>query len=498
MSKTDTVSPAPRAKGPRFWTPIRIALVVLPVLAVCIGFGIYAYPKVFPTSDRLRARYTRYGDTKIKASDFAGARAEYEKAAAISPTPPETTYKLALACMGAGEQERGVKLMRELAPLDDKGYLPAYIWLARLVFEAKLKQRTADTEKRRVQTAEAYLKHAIEIEPELTGPKAEAMVMLGEMYALLGRSVEAEKLLTPVADQHPQILLVLADSCKEQGNVDRAKQWAEKAVTIYRDKTTAQPDDHQTRARWALAEAYLDHYEQAETILKDGLARTPDEPILKKAMCDLGCAWFDALWSVPGEVGAARASVLERSLKIDSNYEPLVIRVIKAIKKKGSEAPRYRAILASLREGGKASAFVYKVSGEDAWERGEAEEARTNWEQALKLAPDDMEIANNLAWVLAFGPNPDEPRAIELMNKAIEIEPERISYRDTRGLILVKMKRWKDAEPDLVIATKSSHDRPELHLALAEVYDHINLPEIAEVQRNYAEKGKPKTQPPKP
>ena len=495
MSTPEVVTPAPRAEGPRFWSPLRIALVALPVLAVGIGLGAYAYRKVFPTPDRLRDRYSRYGDVKLKAGDYAGARTEYEKAVAIPPASPEATYKLALACLGAGDQERGVTLMKELAPLDDKGYVPAYVWLAKVVFETKPKQRTADTNRARVQTAEAYLKHAIDIEPEMTGPKAEASILLGEMYAAIRRWPEAEKALTTVADERSEILLVLADSCKAQGKVDLSREWAEKAVTVYSEKATKQPDDPETRARWGLAEGYLNRYEEAETILKDGLAKTPDQPILKKALCDLGCAWFDDLWSVPGEVGATRVSVLERILKVDPTYEPLLYRIIKAIKRRGSEAPQYRAILASLRQGGKATSFVYKVSGEDSWERGEVEEARGHWEKALELAPDDMEIANNLAWVLAFGPKPDAPRAVELMNKAVESAPDRPNFRDTRGLILVKMKRWKDAEPDLVMATKSPLDRPELHLALAEVYDHINLPEIAEVQRKFAKKAPPKAQP---
>ena len=67
------------------------------------------------------------------------------------------------------------------------------------------------------------------------------------------------------------------------------------------------------------------------------------------------------------------------------------------------------------------------------------------------------------------------------------------AYRDTRGLILVKMKRWKDALPDLEFALRADLGRPELHRALARVYDNLQMPEVATEHKRLAE-GKPRAQ----
>ena len=488
MSPSEVMQPAPRVRWWSAWSLRRVLMVALPSFTVLLALALYAFPRIFPSQERLIARHNHRGDVKLKAGDFAGAKAEFEKVVAIAPNRPESNYRLALACMAAGENDRGLGIMKELAPLQGEGYPLAYLWLGRRVLETP--QKSADANKQRVQLAELYLRRVVELEPRMVGPTVDAEMLLGEMYAVTGHMPEAQKALTAVADQRPEALLMLAEVCKAQDKTDVAKEWAQKALDTHRIAVTKTPDNHVSRARWAAAEAFLDHFEAAETILTDGLARSPGEPVLTKALGDLGAVWFDALRSVPGEGGAVRVSVLERCLKVDPTYRPLLLRVIRAIKRKGTEADRYRALLAQIRESGKASAFVYQISGEDAWERGDQDEARRHWDEAYKLAPDDMEIANNLAWVLAFGPKPDLPRAIELMNKAVESSPDRASFRDTRGLILLKAKRWKDAEPDLIMATRSQLDRPELHLALAEVYDHINQPEIAEVQRNVAKKAK--------
>ena len=114
----------------------------------------------------------------------------------------------------------------------------------------------------------------------------------------------------------------------------------------------------------------------------------------------------------------------------------------------GVEADRGLATLQALLARGQATELVHFALGIAAWERGKPEQARIHLEQASRIAPQMPSVANNLAWVLAHAEPPDLPRALRLVDQAIERWPDQPRCRGTRGYILVKMRRWKeDASP---------------------------------------------------
>jgi predicted Zn-dependent protease len=123
----------------------------------------------------------------------------------------------------------------------------------------------------------------------------------------------------------------------------------------------------------------------------------------------------------------------------------------------------------------------------DAWEQGKHEEGLLHLEQAYQLAPHMGVVANNLAWVLANAQPPDLPRALTLMNTVLERWPNEPLYRDTRGEVLVKMGRWKEALTDLQAALPAYPNHPALHLRLAETYEHLGIPEMAAEHRRLAD-----------
>ena len=547
--------PGPVRKG----LPIaRILLCVgLPLVALAIGLGIYAYPKVFPSKERLQARLNRQGDAKFKDHNYAGAKDLYEKLLALEPDQPDVRYKLALAFWGLKDTEQSVNIMKELAPLEEKGYAPAYLWLGRLILDRKTSSPQENVEKLRF--GEKYLNRVVEIEPTMTGVTVEAEALFGSIhrslaqFALqqartaklgvinaegLGQLPEAnnlrrasdtfiaegmrqlalaEQAWTLIADQRPDLFLPIAMVCKQQGEtdpnkLDLARGWADKALGHYRDETAAHPENPQNRIQWATVEAFLDHFENAEAVLVEGLAQLPGDRALIKAIGKLDADWYDSLLQVPGKADA-RFAILERGLKVNPVSGWLTSRLINLVRADGPDAARGRTLIAAMKKSPTTSAVTCQLFGEEAWGRHVAEkrlghaeeankladEARVLWEQGLKLVAENEEtdladgIANNLAWVLAFGTKPDLTRALELIDKSLAHQPDHLDFLHTRGFILVELKRWKDAEADLIRVSKSPRkDRPDVHLALADIYDHMNMPEIAKVQRGYAESKFPK------
>jgi tetratricopeptide (TPR) repeat protein len=550
--------PSPPAEVRKGWRFRRILLwASLPLVVLATGLGIYAYPRVFPSKERLQGRLNRQADAKIKAKDYAGAKAIYEKILTLEPDQPDARYKLALTDWAMNDKEQAVKIMTELAPIDEPGFPPAYLWLGRLALE--IRPKTLQDNVNRLRTGEKYLKRVIELDPSMTGAPVEAGALLGMIYrdiaqialdqarsarigsvnaesaarlpesTILRKNAEvfmaeamrqlalAEESWTAIADQRPDLLLPLATICRlegdnDQNKLDLARGWADRALAHYRDEVSAHPENHQARIQWAAVEAFLDHFENAEMVLMDGLTKSPADPVLTKALGKLDADWYDSLLQVPGKA-AVRFAILERGLKVDPASGWLTARLITLVRADGSDADKARALIVDLKKSPAASAVSCQLFGEDVWGHHLAEKKLGHVEQANKLAEESLQlwerayslvakseetdladgIGNNLAWVLAFGPKPDLPRALELIDQSIAHQPEHLDFLHTRGFILVQLKRWKDAEADLIRVSKSpKKDRPDVHIALADIYDHMNMPDIAKVQRGYAESKFPK------
>jgi uncharacterized protein HemY len=142
--------------------------------------------------------------------------------------------------------------------------------------------------------------------------------------------------------------------------------------------------------------------------------------------------------------------------------------------------------LAAVAEG-RALTTAHLLLGYDAWERGRTAEAQLHWERALEANPKSAIVANNLAWTLTTGPNPDPNRALSLIDAALANTPKEPTMLATRGHILACLKRWKEALTTLEAALPALPDDQDLHTDLAEVYTALGAPELAAQHKRLAE-----------
>src|SRR5262249_52502651 len=156
------------------------------------------------------------------------------------------------------------------------------------------------------------------------------------------------------------------------------------------------------------------------------------EPVYRQALASVYLVWSDALARNGRDHFGDRLSLLECGLRYDPSNAGLLDRLSAATRLEGPEADKARAMLHGLLANGEAPATVHFALGLDAWQRGKTDEARLHWERAHQLAPQVGVIANNLALVLAQGQPPDLPRALELVNLALEHSPNQANFRDTR------------------------------------------------------------------
>ena len=96
-------------------------------------------------------------------------------------------------------------------------------------------------------------------------------------------------------------------------------------------------------------------------------------------------------------------------------------------------------------------------------------------------------VLNNLAWILATQAKPDFEHALPLAQSAKKLgsDPE---ISATLGMILFRLGRHQEAVKELEIATAAFPDRATIHEELADCYEKLGDPALAQQHRKLAEK----------
>lgn len=502
MSGATTTAPVAVPIGPpkakhRMWRTLRhwwltfprfrYFLLGLPALFVGAGVLSIAVMVLLSSKDGLMTKYEGEAYRRLRTKNYPAAMVCYERLTQLDKKRAEFQYNLAQMLKEQKLYSRADVLVKNLAPVDHPGYAPAQVDVARALLSAP------GLTKKNLSLAEKHLQNALQTQPD----NPDANEWLGTLCANDGRLRQAENHLLKVGDERPNALLLLARVYKGEGNTKSAQARADQARKIYEKRASENLDDHFSRMEWANCLVFLEKYREAVNTLRGGidLSTGKENEAYHKALTTVFVAWADALAKDPKSTLGERLTLLEQGLAHDPSNLVLLDRLSMAIKTGGPEGDRAREALKGLLATGRATASVHFALGIDAHTQGKMDEARLHMEQAFRLTPKMPVVANNLAWLLAHSDKPDLPRALEIVNMALEQSPNEIRFRGTRGHILAKMHRWKEALSDLEAALPAELNSPELHSVLAETYDHLGVPEMAAEHRKLSEmKPKPDDQ----
>jgi tetratricopeptide (TPR) repeat protein len=426
----------------------------------------------------------------------------YERLSQLKGDSAQVIYEWALVARDAGQTDRCRHLMNQLAPAERVGYGKAHYWLA-MDFLSATKPTTEGQ-----QLAESHFLRALDAGVE---NKELVHLALGEICMAKRQDEEARSHLLMAADAKPEARLLLMVLYARQRDFAGAKREGKLAASIFGTKAKADLFNHYARVRWAEATAFIEEFPQALAILQDGLTGTGNV-IYRTRMAQVYANWFDYLGLKDDTITGERLALLEAGLRHDPKNVALLDRMLGMIGLRrqqrphpilgavtlglagtmnpyvvlntwianaNTEAEAARAILRRMLVQGEAMSQVHFSLGVDAWDRGLTDEARSHWELAHLAGPDVPAIANNLAWLL-YQTSPNElNKALDLATLAVEKSPNHMGHRGTRGYILVKMGKSKEAVADLEAALTASNHKLELHRTLAEVYDRLKLPDLA-------------------
>jgi tetratricopeptide (TPR) repeat protein len=419
----------------------------------------------------------------------------------LSPAQaPENMYHMAETYELQRQYGAAVSIYDSLAPLDPKkkGYGPAHYQVAmrllaskpnpRQIFEAEnhLVQayQYAQTRNDRQEAWYASLAHAalFEVLRDTNRPEAAEQEMVTAVRE--------------IGDQVPKFRLTLAAWYMSTGKRDAAEEQAKRAVDTLTRRVEENINDVEARG-WLIESLKFsaqvkcfrgdfkkgkDDFARARELCQRGMAMTTDPAVQQKyltVLCYMFIAQFDNTMNDPNTSAEERFALLETALGLRPNDMQLIQRLGVFMTQSGPESKKAREVLQKMIDEGKNLSVAHMILGTAAWEKNDVTTAKYHWEKAFEQTDWSPRVANNLGWLLAFHSKPpDLERALMLVDAALQKQnfPE---YHGTRGHILSKMGRNREALPELELAKPAFINHPrelyQLYKKLAEVTKALDM-----------------------
>jgi tetratricopeptide (TPR) repeat protein len=396
------------------------------------------------------------------------------------------------------------------------GYGPAHLHVAYRLL------RTPQPKAEQLQDAQLHLRLAIRFnqEPEA----AQARFVLARLLRALNQPEEAERILVEAVrvggDLHPEWRVELADWHRQEGKREQARAEYEATILALENAVKDNVHDNERRLRLiqslrmlGLVRCSLGDYQKGKEALdraielcNTGRLLTQDQAIANRYKVEVGqllLAQYDSTANDPATPPAERFGKLELALSLFPNQPEVLKRLAASMKLTGPEADAARKKIQDMIDHGTRSAVVYMIWGNYQWEKGNIAESKHYWEKAMAMDDWPAEVANNLAWVTAFHDKPpDLKRALALVDAALQKEPNRPEFRGTRGHILAKMDRFREALAELEAAkaayAKDPRQARPLYERLAEVCSKLGMEADAKHYKELADKAASESAKPAP
>jgi len=482
------------------WTTTRPYMTLAPsfpaiVVLIVIAATIFASAR----RDRMQiqADYLDTLRTSLRNGETQSASVAAHRLLAIDPDNLENQYQLAMLDEELGKTESAREAIYRLAV--QKEYGPAALWMLReLIYEdtepakdssSGLVKRTEWTE------GERLLCHRCGT-VAMTKLPSERAILAKKLYAGFlaetGFAGDALRIFESVSEIDPSVNLAaaqLANRIAERtGDYLQVQRYAKAAIHHIRPELDANPTAVETRLEYAQALVLDERDEEAYRLLIEGW-KNSRHPVLKMAAGEARVFTAERMKrSVGGrESLSERGPLLYDALELAPD-SPVVLEAVVHFSIECSQAEdRELNIVREKLLSAVEPPAMHFIEGTVALMNGDLELA----EQHLALAAEEWTnmggLLNNLAYtLLKKGDRDNLPQALRLSNAALDQIPGYPALLETRGQVLLKLGRHRDAIADLEKALADPKMRATAHAGLAEAYGQLGLPDLAEENREHA------------
>ncbi|HEX4413923.1 MAG TPA: hypothetical protein VH107_09875 [Lacipirellulaceae bacterium] len=463
------------------WTatrPLKKLLWGLPVLVLVLPILVATTWGAYWGKDTIANRYKLALTETLEKKDYAKTQLLERKLAGFGIDTALSDFNTAKALESDGKVDEAYERIQRLAPVESPGYPMGHVWIIQHLLAGKL--NLSDAEVHRL--AGIHLQHLATL--GIKGPEID--MMRAAWLTQDKKLAEAAEVLKPLvprfssaAVERYRIDLALNDLA--QARLDAR----EVCDHLERERQNGAALSNHEYETWVAAAQTLGNRDGERDIADAWMKHFPDSAGARKSIAALSLLDFDKMFISPDSNPHELAEKLLTGFALGKVTENMQQRVILLYEQQESH-PELKALFADLAKSNDLPPTLAEALGTAAAVNHDLPAAERYLRMAVSKNPDSDVSWNNLAYVLVQKPNPPLEEALAATNKALAIAPDDFRYRQTRGEVLVKMQRWKEAVDDLEYALNGAPDAFAIHQSLAQAYEALGNKELAAAHRQNA------------
>jgi tetratricopeptide (TPR) repeat protein len=302
-----------------------------------------------------------------------------------------------------------------------------------------------------------------------------------------GKTAEASAKLAPLVNRLPLAAALRMDLNMGLARAEDARGDARAVRAHMQDRTrrglTLNAQDWRS---WYIAERLLGNTDQAETNARAWLKLEPKNVEAQRSLSELCQIRFTSLIATSDPDPEELAALFIEAAELTDNPH-LLQRQVGQLYRQRDRIPVAAEVIERVARSPRTQGAILEAAGTAAAAEGNLEQARTYLEEAVGKDPTNSIAWNNYGYILTQLPNPDLDKALAAVNKALEVTPDEFHFRETRGQILVRLGKWREAIGDLEYAVNGMPTSREIHEALATAYEGIGDKQLARIHRDQAQ-----------
>jgi tetratricopeptide (TPR) repeat protein len=406
----------------------------------------------------------------------------YRRLLTTEPFNQKARFYVAKVMERRGQLSQTRSLMQELAPLNSVGFAEAHAWLARDII--KRAQRTKSS------LPERELMHHLKANAEAPKSDPEILTLQATILERQGNTPQAiaslEKAVS-ISDEYALNLALLyqrnSKGDLQKGSAKRAQAYYEKELKKIDDQT-AEEVREELVSQLGLSLALQDDLDEAIRVLSAAIRKDLPCLTIRNTLSSVYVFRFQKQLDTVKRLEALNLADLESAMSLDPANPIVASLVSQLLAMQSQQNPPLRSMLERNITQGGSSAMLHLLLANEAILGSRFTDAIPHLEIALSHHPNNMTVLNNFALVLVSKSPPETKRALEMINKAIEVAGEVGELMDTKGQILVIAGQDIEAIRCFEKAIAQQPGRLKTRERLADLYDKQKMTDMANAQRD--------------
>lgn len=410
--------------------------------------------------------------------DYQSVQLYQRKLAQLGVATELTDYHTALALAKDGRVDEAYERMQQIAPIDEAGFILGHVWIIEQLVTGKL-DVPADEAQRLLRI---HLNHAEQLGAK--GPQFDfvrAVLLVRE-----NKLVDAVELLEPLASGLDQAAALRMECNIRLNRAEEARRDARmvRSQREVQQRRNASLLPHECSS-WMVAEQLLENLPKAQALAQQWQALEPKNDAARRAVAELSQRLFQATISKPNPDADQLVELFLQSAEFTDDPHDLQVQFA-ALYRLRADSPVAQRVVDHVIASPRTPSEILEAAGTVAATLGDQQQAIDYLHRATQKDPKNSIALNNYAYLVSQQPNGDLSTAFAAVNQALAIKPDESRYLETRGQVLIRLGRWREAVADLEQAANSLPESRDIHLSLAKAYDALGNADLARVHREHA------------